>query len=189
MVAPKTIIFEDFPDFTPNLTPRQMFESGSFGGTYWAPIYSTVCGEHFRDQHLEFEDWWDGIPDALLVSSNYQKKLNRYGVKSGPDLNLWESKGWIHEQDPYGWVQWYCRFYAGRRSDDDIRQIRRWKAFEGPKGRFRSQLISKIMKYDTDFDDDSVSPVIRQSLQHWAYMLTEIDFDDDVMSRVKATFP
>ena len=28
------IMFKDFPDFRPNLTPREIFKMGSFGGTY-----------------------------------------------------------------------------------------------------------------------------------------------------------
>ena len=35
-----TIVFSDYPDFTPNLTPREIFTLGSFGGTYWRPIKS-----------------------------------------------------------------------------------------------------------------------------------------------------
>ena len=33
------IIFTDYPDFIPNLTPTEIFNMGSFGGTYWRPIY------------------------------------------------------------------------------------------------------------------------------------------------------
>ena len=36
------LVFKDFPDFKPNLTPRQIFTLGSFGGTYWRPIYSSI---------------------------------------------------------------------------------------------------------------------------------------------------
>jgi len=38
-------------------------------------------------------------------------------------LQAWETSGWIVQQDPFGWFQWYCRFYVGRRSLDDDRQI------------------------------------------------------------------
>ena len=34
-----------------------------------------------------------------------------------------------------GWFMWYCRFYLGRRSRDDDRQIGRWKNCTGPKGK------------------------------------------------------
>ena len=44
-------------------------------------------------------------------------------------------------------------------------------------GRFRSQLIKRVIAREASFDDVSVSPVIRQSLQHWGYRLTEADFD------------
>ena len=82
--------------------------------------------------------------------------LNKYQVKSGTSLEFWESKGWIHPIDPYGWVQWYCNFFSGRRCEDDERQIKRWCNFAGPKGRFRRQLISKIIRNNSNFDDFSM---------------------------------
>ena len=30
--------FPDYPEFTPYLSPREIFKLGSFGGTYWRPI-------------------------------------------------------------------------------------------------------------------------------------------------------
>jgi hypothetical protein len=89
-----------------------------------------------------------------------------------------ESKGWIHEQDPRGWFQWYCRFFQGRRTSDDVRQIKRWAACAGVKGRWRNQLCGRVKKANNAgrFDDATVSPVIRQTLLHWAYELTEVDW-------------
>ncbi len=184
------IHFEDHPTFVPNLTPRQMFKLGSFGGTYWRPIHSSVTNKNYHDQHLEFATyktfepmsgylrevtWWEDIPNDLLTQSQCDETKNRYKVSSGTSLEYWESRNWMHPQDPYGWVQWYCRFYAGRRTQDDERQIARWKAFAGLRGRFRLRLINMCKRANTTYDDELISPVIRQGLQHWAYVLTKED--------------
>jgi len=170
--ANRTIMFSDYPEFKPNLTPREMFKLGSFGGTYWRPIYSSINKRYYKNQHKEFpKSWWVGIPESNLSSSQRNKKRNKYKVNSGTSLKYWECKKWIKPQDPYGWVQWYCRFYLGRRTSDDRRQIKRWLAFAGPKGRFRLRLINMIKKKRTTKNDYTVSPVIRQGLQHWAYKI------------------
>mmetsp|Transcript_40067 Transcript_40067/g.125426 ORF Transcript_40067/g.125426 Transcript_40067/m.125426 type:complete len:107 (-) Transcript_40067:940-1260(-) len=67
----------------------------------------------------------------------------------------------------------YCRFFQGRRTTDDARQISRALKCMGPTGRFRIQLMNKVIRGNTTFDDRRISPVIRQSLQHWGYELTE----------------
>lgn len=175
-VKVKIIRFKDYPEFRPNLTPRQMFLLGSFGGTYWRPITSKVTNKSYKNQHKEFpKSWWKGIPNKWLTSPIYDLSINNYGVKSGTSLRFWEKKGWMNKQDPYGWVQWYCRFYKGRRTPDDKRQIKRWLAFAGPKGRFKRRIINMIKKKKTKYNDYTVSPVIRQGLQHWAYRLVPSD--------------
>mmetsp|Transcript_5964 Transcript_5964/g.12600 ORF Transcript_5964/g.12600 Transcript_5964/m.12600 type:complete len:304 (-) Transcript_5964:1116-2027(-) len=176
--------FADHPEFRPNLTPAQVLQLGSFGGTYFRPIYSGITGQHYdgTTQAREFpQEWYDGLDLRTRVTSSvYRTSVNRYRVKSGASLEEWESKRWIVEQDPYGWFQWYCRFYLGRRSDDDTRQIGRANQVMGPTGRFRIQLMNKVIRAGARFDDDSISPVIRQTLQHWGYALTEKDLERHV---------
>ena len=60
----------------------------------------------------------------------------------------WESSGWIHAVDPRGWTQWYFRFFMGRRLDngEDERQIGRWNGVAGEKGRWKQNLIAKVMQ-------------------------------------------
>ena len=171
------LVFPDFPTFRPNLTPKEVLQAGSFGGTYFRPIKSSVTGLSYCNQHKEFpSDWFEGLDIKTQVcSSKYHASVNKYKVKCGGDLDMWEGSGWISDLDPYGWFQWYCRFYLGRRSTDDDRQIARGLGVCGPKGRFRNQLIGKISRSGAHIDDATVSPVIRQSLQHWGYKLTVED--------------
>jgi len=74
----------------------------------------------------------------------------------------------------------YCRFFQGRRSHDDARQISRWSKCAGLKGRWRNQLCGRIAAARSDgsgWDDATISPVIRQTLLHWAYELNEADWE------------
>ncbi len=173
------IIFHDFPNFKPNLTPKEIFELGSFGGTYWRPIKSKFHKSLLREQHLKYpKSWWKNIPDNWLTNKwdNYDTKINKYKVQVGTTLEFWEEKDWIVSSHPYGWVQWYCDFFSGKRSDDDERQINRWIRTAGPNSRFRRMLINLINNKNASFDDFSISPKIRQTLQHWGYVLTDKDF-------------
>lgn len=169
-----TIHFDDYPLFQPNLTPLEIFQLGSFGGTYWRPIYSTVVGKKLKNRHLKY-----GIklPDDLILRAwdNYDKKINKYGVKVGTTLEFWESQNWITKYHPYGWVEWYCDFYAGNRCPDDERQITRWINTAGPNSRFRKRLINLVKKNKSTYDDFTISPKIRQTLQHWGYQLCASD--------------
>lgn len=179
------IIFEDYPEFTPNLTPKEMFTLGSFGGTYWRPIYSGVLGKNLKNYHKKYS-FLNHIPLNKLTSENYDININKYKVKVGTSLEFWESKNWIHKKHPYGWVQWYCDFYSGKRSEDDERQIMRWKKLAGKNGRFTRFLVTQLLKQNKNYNDESVSPKIRQVLQHWGYILTKDDYDYEINRRSKS---
>ena len=99
-------------------------------------------------------------------------KINKYEVKCGTSLRFWENKGWISPIDPYGWFQWYCRYYLGRRCSDDERQIKRWKSIVS---RFKSILVKIIKNKGAKFNDYPISPKIRQILLHWGYEFVEND--------------
>ena len=184
-------VFSDYPEFKPNLSPREMFLMGSFGGTYWRPIKSKFYDDELKNKHKKYSKlgWWKGIPEDHLTRpfNKYDVKINKYGKKVGTTLKFWEDKGWMDKQDPYGWMQWYCEFYTGRRSKDDNRQIKRWLQLAGPNGRFRKWLVTQILKKGTkkDWDNHNISPAIRQTLQHWAYKLKKRDFDKEVKNRKK----
>ena len=185
------LVFKDHPEFRPNLTPKEVLNLGSFGGTYFRRIRSSVTNETYSGVYKEFpKDWFEKLDiKKQVTSAKYQTTVNRYKVKCGGDLHMWESSGWISNIDPYGWFQWYCRFYLGRRSTDDDRQIKRALGVCGPKGRFRNQLIGRCARNGKKFDDSSVSPVIRQALQHWGYQLTKKDADAYVRKKKLPKLP
>jgi hypothetical protein len=172
-LKPKLVRFKDYPEFQPNLTPAQVLWKGAFGGVYFDPTFKGSSPDELP------KEWVKGLaPDRWKrESADYDKNVNLYKVKAGAKQSEWEEKGWIHPQDPRGWFQWYCRFYLGRRTPDDGRQVKRWLGVAGPRGRFRINLIRRCKRAGKSFDDVSVSPVIRQTLLHWAYELVEGDFN------------
>jgi hypothetical protein len=172
--------FRSHSDFKPNLSPEEVLRMGSFGGTYFRTIASSVTGKVHVDAHLELPaQWISGLNVSKCIASpTYDAKVNKYKVKSGQDLRDWEESGWIVPQDPFGWFQFYCRFFQGRRTDDDDRQISRWCACAGDKGRWKANLAHKVASSGKDVDDPSISPVVRQTLQHWGYKLTAKDLEE-----------
>jgi hypothetical protein len=132
--------------FRPELTPQRMLELGVFGGKYL-----TDCGD-------EFPSGW--FTNAKLCHERHEPTLNCFGINASQPLALWRKKGWIYHEDPRGWFQWYCRYYMGRRSADDERQIRRWRAIR--------LHIAQIEK-NCDRHDLECRRKQRQAILHWAY--------------------
>lgn len=139
------------PEFKPELTPKEMLELGVFGGRYM-----TDCQKEFT------KEWFK---KAKLCHEKHDPQLNFFGVNASKPLSYWKKKGWIHPEDPRGWFQWYCRYYMGRRCDDDERQIKRWKAIKRHIGQ---------LKKNCEKGNLHCRPRQRQALLHWAYDSREI---------------
>merc|ERR1711957_344088 len=115
--------------------------------------------------------WLKGLNKTKQVcSAQHDAEVNKYGVSCGVCLGQWESSGWIGPLDPYGWFQWYCRFFLGRRTSDDDRQIGRFRKITALR---RGQLCASVVESRTSCHDAKTSPLLRQALQHWGYRLTQ----------------
>ena len=135
------------PDFKPELTPKEILAMGAFGGKYM-----TDCKKEFP------KDWYE---KAKLNPNFHDASINYFKVNASKPLWYWREKGWIYEEDPRGWFQWYCRYYMGRRiPTEDLRQIKRWKAMK--------RHIAQVKKNCRPGDLDC-RRVQRQALLHWAY--------------------
>lgn len=143
LIAPVGKEFD--PDFKPDLTPQEMLKLGVFGGKYM-----TDCVEEFPNE------WF---VSAKLCHERHDPELNLFKVNASQPLSVWRKKGWIHPQDPRGWFQWYCRYYLGRRTEDDARQIKRWKAIW--------RHVAAVQK-NCKPGDLSCRPRQRQAILHWA---------------------
>ena len=139
------------PEFKPQLTPQQMLELGVFGGKY------------MTDCQAEFPKEW--FKKAKLCHEFHDPKLNFFGINASKPLSYWKQKYWIYWEDPRGWFQWYCRYYMGRRCEDDVRQIKRWKQM--------TRHIAQIKKH-CHVKELTCRPKQRQALLHWAYDSREI---------------
>ena len=116
--------------------------------------------------------------DAKFYASHYyDKNMNKYKVKTETSLRFWEKKGWINKIDPYGWFHYYFRYWLGRRSKDDKRQINRWKKIVS---KFRGKLGKMIKDTGSKFNNYSILSKIRQILLYWGYDLTEEDFFNEL---------
>lgn len=144
LVEPAGANFES--DFRPELTPQDMLALGVFGGRYM-----TDCAD-------EFPSAW--FANARLCPDRHDPTLNYFKVNASQPLAVWRAKRWLHPDDPRGWFQWYCRYYMGRRHEDDARQIRRWR-------QIRRHVAQVRMNCPPGAID--CRPRQRQALLHWAY--------------------
>lgn len=135
------------PEFKPALTPKQMLALGVFGGVY------------MRDCTKEFpKDWFT---KAKFAKDKRDETLNLFKINASQPLSVWRKNGWIYDEDPRGWFQWYCRYYMGRRIPvEDARQISRWKKMRRHVG----QIVANCRPGDLNCRRRQ-----RQALLHWAY--------------------
>ena len=109
-------------NFSPNKAPNEIIKEGAFEGTYFRDICSVINKKWYTNSRKEFVQL-KNIDARFYASDYYDVNVNKYGVKCGALLRFWENKGWINKIDPYGWFQWYFRYWLCRRSKDDKRQI------------------------------------------------------------------
>ena len=132
--------------FKPQLSPKKMLELGVFGGAYF---------------ELKIKEYPKSWFEKAKISKTFDVKLNRFKIESGLSRKHWIEKGWIFEEDPLGWFQWYCRFSMGRRiSNIDEIQIKRWKNFTRHV---------KAIKKNCEEGDLNCRRRQRQAILQWAY--------------------
>ena len=136
--------FHDYPEFTPDLSPLAMARLGVFGGSYFA----------------DDVDDSSGIPDEILALQQgaKNKQNNAFKTHSGLSREEWAERGWLSEENPRGWYQWYCRFHEGQRFAEDRVQIERWLDFRNRWSPKSPEALRRMNPKEGT----------RQALLHWA---------------------
>lgn len=163
------IKFVNYPEFNPNYTPAEMTALGVFGGNYFAK-------EHYNKNYdfpvkkfiIDLSKKLEYSNDiAYLLCSAYDKNKNHFKVQCGSSLEQWQDRDWIFERDPYGWYEWYIKFYYGIRDKKiDLIQINRWISFKARHG--------GMLKSHCRPNEINKSLKTRQNLLHWAIDSTKI---------------
>ena len=102
-------------DLGANETPTEVIKEGAFGSTYFRDIYSSINGQWYKKTWKEFGQL-KNIDQKFHCSDYFDVSVNKYGVKCGTSLRFWENEAWVNKIDPYGWFQWYFRYWLGGRS-------------------------------------------------------------------------
>ncbi|KAH7323573.1 hypothetical protein BKA65DRAFT_71027 [Rhexocercosporidium sp. MPI-PUGE-AT-0058] len=173
-----TLHFEDFPDFTPNKTPKEIIHEGAFGGGYFWPFRSRKLSLDLGGSH-ESEGSWCELPSEWLVgldigryltgegNDGYAELVNKYKVSCDQSVEEWLAAGWY---------QWYSRFFQGRRIPDDRRQINKWLKRAGPNGFWRRMLLKSLLRNRYKHGETRKADLyLQQMCHHWAYELRKGD--------------
>jgi hypothetical protein len=86
------------PDFHPNVTPDEVLLGGAFGGTYFRDIHSAVTNISYKGTDVVASTlppaWLEQFPpkarSKCLTSSVYRTSVNKFQVKCGGSLGMWE---------------------------------------------------------------------------------------------------
>ena len=177
------LVFADAPTFRPLLTPAECLRAGVFGGCYFNPRGGKpgVFGRDVDVDPAEFPEWFAGLPDrgtprgATTWCSVWREGWPRSGFLGDQGLDACGSPRLVPV---------VLRFFQGR-----ARRTTR-KSRDGRRAQVSGALEGQLwqdLKATASFDDPKVSPVIRQTLLHWAYELSERDWHEEGIALTKQT--
>ena len=148
-------IWNEFPQFKPELKPEEILKSGVFEGK--------IVNDCFREFPRE---WFLSALEANKLSVlRPMRQFNYFGVIGMSLVDNWRDEDHdsvLDQVDPRGFFQWYCRFYLGRREPKvDRKQIMRWISFEK---KFKKSIEQSCKK-----GDNRCKPRIKQSMISWGF--------------------
>lgn len=172
-----------FDTFCPDLDPEELIKAAT---------------EFDFELDYAMEKLASGEFDPDLDPRGMRESYNNVYGHQGPRLASMKAwpEHWLNDADPQGWLQWYENYAAGRRHEDDERQIRRWTGFKRRHGAafmvkptprrafaLRNWAIDPIKLLPADKRESfqaEMDKYRREKYMAWA--LTKFDFDQDKIS-------
>ena len=99
-----------YMEFIPNKTPLEMIKEGAFGGTYFRDIYLGANGKWERDLWKEFSEL-KTIDQKFFVQIIKMLSWINTKLKLEHHKDFGKNKSLIIKIGPYGWFQWYFRYF------------------------------------------------------------------------------
>lgn len=119
----------------------EMAEEMSKEAAAAAPFSPDYSPDEILDDWQSFDfDLQEAVKEASfepdLSPGEMKETYNSIYGSSGPRLASMQKwpEHWLDDQDKKGWLEWYQNYADGRRSDEDDRQIGRWKSFKARHG-------------------------------------------------------
>eukprot|EP00762_Andalucia_godoyi_P006449 ANDGO_02941.mRNA.1 hypothetical protein len=140
-------------DFAPAYDPAQLLLLGIFEGHF------------FNDCILEYpREWFEqALQQNKLSPEKPDPTLNCFGVKSRLSLKEWKERGWVAGEDRRGWMEWYFRYWLGRRDPEvDKFQIEQWN-------KFTEQQLKVKEVCEANPGDRTTLALERQHLLQWSH--------------------
>ena len=96
-----SFIFKDHPEFKPNLSPKEIFQAGAFGGTYFEPIYSNITNKNYKNilkKYIKY-GWFENLDIPLMVTNNmYTPNINKYKAEKALTWKLGKKVDGLQKQ-------------------------------------------------------------------------------------------
>lgn len=110
--------FLTLPGFNPHYTPREILELGVFGGTYFSK---------YRSQQGLPKELFEGLPIEKYDAASFDVNNNYFQVNADQRRRDFNMPNEFRMIDPFGWFQWYCNFFYGRKTGADVHRSAQWK--------------------------------------------------------------
>jgi hypothetical protein len=107
--------------FRPFYSPQDMLNLGVFGGSFFGPDRAMKLIPKFTQFML-----FSGVPISSYALAIYNQGINYFNVSLDPMNRTFSMPIGLKRMHPFGWFEWYCKYFYGEESKADEHRIKQW---------------------------------------------------------------